>query len=842
MDFSKEWIKEEFRGKVMRLHGKRLEEASDVDRYKALSALVRDLIAERWANSKQRYKRQQQKQVYYLSIEFLLGRMLGMYLVNLGIRDVCAEALSELGISLEKLEALEEDPGLGNGGLGRLAACYLDSMAAVRLPGHGCGIRYRYGFFEQDIIDGYQVEVPDNWLTDGFIWEFPRREAAVTVKFGGNVRTVANGKLRYIHENYEEVLAVPYDVPITGYKNDTVNDLRLWSAEPTKPNFVCSAFNRNDCLKVIEYKNSIGTISDVLYPDDSNYEGRVLRLKQQYFLVSASLQSIINDYKHKGLPLADFAEHVAIHINDTHPAVAIPELLRILIDEEGMGWDEAWRITLATMSYTNHTVLPEALEKWPVDLFQALLPRMFILINEINERYCRELWERYPGQWGKIRAMAIIEDGNIHMANLAIVGSHSVNGVAQLHTHILKTKVMSEFNSFYPGKFNNKTNGVTHRRWLLKVNPALAGLISETVGDSWLSYPCEMLGLIEYAKDGAFQDRLAEIKRHNKNELARYVKSRQGITLDLDSIFDSQIKRIHGYKRQTLNVFHVMHLYNRLKAEPDMELIPRTFIFSGKAAPGYHQAKKTIKLINALAEVVNNDKTIHDKLKVIFIENYNVSAAEIIIPGSDVSEQIPAASREACGTGNMKYMMNGAVTIGTLDGGNIEIQRAVGDDNIITFGLTAEEVLHYYRHGGYNAWDIYNQDDRVRAVLDQLVNGFFPIGQEEFRSLYDAFLHHNDEYFVLKDFAGYLAAQIELERRYRNQRHWLSMCTHNIAHSGKFSGDRTFTEYAMDIWQLRPDEPVRCHCAADEEFSRLVSGCFHNRRNGYYNNLVTDMM
>ena len=751
--------------------------------------------------------------------------MTDMYLINLGLREAAAEALFELGVDLGVLLDSEEDPGLGNGGLGRLAACYLDSMAAEELPGHGCGLRYRYGFFEQGIVGGRQIELPDNWLVNGFPYEFRRREEAVEVRFGGTVRLEANGKMRYYHENYEAVLAVPYDVPIVGYHNETTNTLRLWSAEPVRSEFVCSATQRNDCLKVIEWKNAVETITNVLYPDDSSYEGKVLRLKQQYLMTSASLQSILADCERRGIRLNELHHHVAIHINDTHPALAVPELMRLLMDQEGLGWDEAWQVTVDTLSYTNHTVLPEALEKWPQDLFASLLPRIHIIVNEINERFCHDLWARYPGQWDHIRSMAIIADGQVHMAHLAIVGSHSVNGVAQLHTQILKNRVMSNFDDFYPHRFNNKTNGVTHRRWLVKANPDLADLIDKTIGPSWIHYPCDLLELLDHAEDSAFQDELAAIRRRHKDRMVSYIANQWGYRIDPDSIFDTHVKRIHGYKRQTMNAFHIMHLYNRLRENPGLDLVPRTFIFAGKAAPAYQQAKRTIKLITTLAEVINNDKTIGDKIKVVFLENYNVSVAELLMPATDVSEQIPTASREACGTGNMKFIMNGAVIIGTLDGGNIEIRNAVGEDNIITFGLTAEEVLAYYERGGYNPWEIYNSDPRVKTVLDQLVNGFLPGGAAEFGPLYDAFLHHGDQFLVLKDFAAYVEAQKELEARWRDRRHWLAMCVRNIAHSGKFSGDRTFTEYAMDIWRMQPAAPVRCYCSADEDFARASRGC-----------------
>ena len=827
MEFNKGIFKEEFLEKLTNMHVKTIEETSDGERYHALSSLICDYISKKWIAQRGHGQPDGGKQVYYLSIEFLPGRLLGMNLLNLGIYDFCKEALAELGINLHALEVIEEDPGLGNGGLGRLAACYLDSMAAESLPGHGCCIRYRYGFFEQKIVNGYQVEVPDNWLAAGFPWEFRRSDKTVSVHFGGNVQVDLNGKLHYVHENYDEVFAVPYDIPILGYRNDTINTLRVWSAEASEENFICSTDDMLDCVISMEYKKTVESLSSVLYPDDSTYEGKVLRLKQHYFLVSASLQSIINDCKHKDIQMTNLADHVAIHINDTHPALAIPEMMRILIDEEDIGWDEAWQLTVQIFSYTNHTILPEALEKWPVDMIQVFLPRVAIIINEMNERFCHELWDKYPGDWDKIRSMAIIADNQIHMARMAIVGSHSVNGVAQIHTEILKTRLMSDFHQFYPDKFSNKTNGVAHRRWLLKVNPQLGSLLNESIGSSWISHPCDLLKILKYADDRTFQEKLASIKKDNKSQFAQHIRKVQGISIDVDSIFDSHIKRIHGYKRQTMNVFHIMHLYNLLRDNPNLDIVPRTFIFGGKAAPGYHLAKQTIKLINTLATVINADKSIRDKIKVVFVENYNVSMAEIIIPATNVSEQIPTASQEACGTGNMKFMMNGAITIGTRDGANIEIGNVVGDKNIISFGLTTDEVLGLYEHGGYNACDVYNSDPRIKTVLDQLVNGFLPVNTHEFTSLFESFLVHNDQFLVLKDFDSYVEAQTRLDKQYRDQEKWLNMCIHNIAHSGKFSGDRTFTEYAMDIWNMKPTISPGCYCKNDDAFASRLHGCIY---------------
>lgn len=800
-----EQFKQDYRNKVERMYGDGLERVSDLDKYNALVSLVRDYLAEPWLNTKEKYRRTGIKQVYYFSIEFLLGRLLGSNLYNLGLNEVCQQALGELGLDLRTLRQVEEDPGLGNGGLGRLAACYLDSMASLGLPGHGMGMRYRYGLFEQWIVDGYQREYADDWLMDGFYWDVRKPAEAVEIRFGGSVRVKSNGKTQYIHEGYETVLAVPYDVPVVGYRNGTVNTLRLWSAEARLSEVVCAPQGGSDCQKAVEYSQTVEELSNILYPDDSTYEGKALRLKQQYFLVSAGLQSIIRNYRENNGHLREFSHKIAIHINDTHPVLCIPELLRILLDEEQLTWEEAWNITVQTMSYTNHTILPEALETWPEDLFRTVLPRLYLIVRDINEYYCRSLWEAYPGDWDRISRMAIISYNRIHMAHLAIAGCHSVNGVAELHTDILKNKIMKEFCDFSPAKFNNKTNGVTQRRWVSLCNPALAQLITDTIGPRWVEHPQELAQLERHGADTAFQHHLLRVKLQNKVALAKYVKEKHGITLDVNSIFDSQIKRIHAYKRQTLNVLHIMALYNRLKENPLLDIEPHTFIFGGKAAVNYHIAKNTIKLINSLADLVNNDKSIRDKIKVVFLENYNVSLAELIIPATDVSEQIPTASYEASGTGNMKFMMNGAVTIGTLDGANIEIKQAVGEDNIIVFGLTAEEVLAYYRGGGYNPWEVYQGNERLRQVVDQLINGFFPGTGDLFRGHFDSLLYQGDHFFVLKDFASYEAAHRVLDERYKDRPVWLKMCSANIAHSGRFSSDRTFAEYATDIWHIRPD-------------------------------------
>lgn len=794
MYINKRSFQEQFTSRIRAHCGKQLAEATDRDKFLALVSIVREYLAKNWIATRSR--QQQQKQVWYLSIEFLPGRLLKSNLVNLGIRDLCAEGLAELGVNLTALEDQEEDPGIGNGGLGRLAACYLDSMAALGVAGHGYCLRYRYGLFEQKITNGYQQELPDNWLKEGsYAWEYRRPEDALEVRFGGKVTMKVNGKMRFTHEGYEAVKAVPYDIPIVGFLNNTVNTLRLWSAEPGVTEQLCFG-NKYNCQ-----------LTDQLYPDDSTYEGKVLRLKQQYFLVSAGLQDILRNCRSGG-DLYDLPNKVSVHINDTHPAMAIPEFMRLLMDERGLGWEEAWHITTGTVSYTNHTILPEALEKWPEEMFANLSPRLHMIVKEINERFCRDLWNIYPGDWDKIKSMAILADGQVHMANLAIVGSHSVNGVAPLHTEILKHTVMKSFHDIWPGKINNKTNGVTHRRWLMMCNPALAELVSEAIGQGWQREPSELISLLGCARDSSFLDRLAGVKQENKKRLAGFIQKKYGLAVDTEAIFDVHVKRLHAYKRQSMNVLHIMDLYNRLRDNPSLDIPPRLFIFGGKAAAGYYKAKKTIKLINTLAGMINHDKRVNDKLKVVFLENYNVSLAELIIPAADVSEQIPTASREASGTANMKFMMNGAITIGTMDGANVEIANAVGFDNIVTFGMSAEEVLRLYREGGYNPWDVYNSDARVRNVMEQLVNGFFPVESHEFRAHYDAFLNFGDQYFVLKDFASYVDAQNRIAGLFSDRRRWQNMVLHNIAHSGRFSSDRTFAEYAVDIWNLEPDVPV----------------------------------
>lgn len=799
---NKESFKSAFLEKLETMYGKSFKDSTLRDQYHTLGHMVREYISSRWIATNEKNRTENNKQVYYLSIEFLLGRLLGSNLLNLGIREVCEEGLAELGISLHELEENESDAGLGNGGLGRLAACFLDSLASLDLPGHGCGIRYKHGLFDQKIVNGYQVELPEQWLRHGNVWEVRRHDQAVEVSFWGKVETsVENGRLEFRHTQAETITAVPYDVPVIGYNTSTVNTLRLWNAEP-------SPFPPNS-KNVLVYKRETEAVSEFLYPDDTHDEGKILRLKQQYFLVSASLQNIVKGYRERNGSLKNFHEKVSIHINDTHPVLAIPELMRILLDEEKMSWDEAWHITVNTISYTNHTTLSEALEKWPIHIFQPLLPRIYMIVEEINERFCRELWKRYTYDWKRIEDMAIVAHGLVKMAHLAIVGSHSVNGVAKIHTEILKQREMRLFYEFYPEKFNNKTNGITHRRWLLKANPQLSQLISETIGTEWIQRPAKLQSLLHYKTDAAFQEAFYRVKQERKEILAKRIFEQNGIRVDASSIFDVQVKRLHAYKRQLLNVLHIMYLYNRIKEDPGFKMHPRTFIFGAKASPGYYYAKKIIKLINDLADKVNNDPQTRDSLRVIFLENYRVSLAEDIFPAADVSEQISTASKEASGTGNMKFMMNGAVTVGTLDGANIEIKEEVGPSNIFIFGLTSEEVLNYYQSGGYRSSDYYHHDLRIKKAVDQLVNGFFPNAGDEFEAIYDSLIIQNDEYFVLRDFAPYVEIQEAVGRAYQNRNHWLAMSISNVAQSGYFTSDRTIAQYANDIWKINPAEVVR---------------------------------
>ncbi|NUK30523.1 glycogen/starch/alpha-glucan phosphorylase [Parageobacillus sp. VR-IP] len=794
---NKDEFKKAFLKRLETLCGKRFEESTPRDQYNTLGNMVREYISKNWIQTNEQNRARKQKQVYYLSIEFLLGRLLGSNLLNLGIRDVVEEGLRDLGICLEDIEECEADAGLGNGGLGRLAACFLDSLASLDLPGHGCGIRYKHGLFDQKIVDGYQVELPEQWLRHGNVWEIRKEELAVEVNFWGKVEiSQQNGRLTFRHVDCEKVMAVPYDMPIIGYHTKTVNTLRLWSAEPAKTFPVHK--------DVMQYKRETEAISEFLYPDDTHEEGKILRLKQQYFLVAASIGSIVRAHRRQHGHLYELHKYVAIHVNDTHPALAIPELMRILLDEEGMSWEDAWHITTNTISYTNHTTLSEALEKWPIHIFQPLLPRIYMIIEEINERFCRDLWNYYPGNWKRIEEMAIIAHGLVKMAHLAIVGSHSVNGVAKLHTEILKKREMRLFYEFEPQKFNNKTNGVTHRRWLLKANPELSALITDTIGGRWIKEPQALIELKPYASDSVFQQALAKVKQQRKAKLAKLIYEKTGIVVNESSIFDVQVKRLHAYKRQLLNVLHIMYLYNRLKEDASFSIYPRTFIFGAKASPGYYYAKRIIKLIHSIAEKVNKDKQTNEQLKVIFLENYRVSLAEEIFPAADVSEQISTASKEASGTGNMKFMMNGAITLGTLDGANVEILEAVGEENMFLFGLTADEVLSYYENGGYRSHEYYHHDKRIKQVVDQLINGFFPDAHDHFEPIYDSLLAQNDEYFVLRDFAAYVEAQEKVEQVYQERERWLKMSVTNIAHSGYFASDRTVQEYANEIWDIHP--------------------------------------
>ena len=800
----KEAFKQEYLKKFVEIEGKNIDEGTVWEQYQALVLLLHDEISLDHAASNDSYTMNKQKQVYYFSMEFMIGKLLSYYLLNLGIQELVSEGLDELGISLKALALQERDAGLGNGGLGRLAACYLDSMAFLGVPGHGNGIRYKYGLFRQKILDGSQVELADNWLKNVYPWEKRRADKSVVVRFKGNIRTeMVNGSVKFFHENEEAVLAVPYDIPIVSYDSrKSTNNLRLWSAEPVVEKFDLASFNRGEFSKAVSYKAEVEAISYILYPDDSSQAGRELRLKQEYFFVAAGIGSIARRYKKKYGYIPQIAKKVSIHINDTHPALCIPELMRILIDEESLGWEQAWNITVNTISFTNHTILPEALEKWPVDIFKMLLPRIYLIVEEIDCRYREEIRRRYPGNSEIENSTSIIRDGQINMANLAIIGSSSVNGVAALHTEILKKDVFAEFYKIFPYKFNNKTNGVSHRRFLLNANPELSKLISKTIGEEWKKEASKLEGLLAYREDTAFLAELAVVKRKNKECLARYIQESQGIVIDPSSVFDVHVKRIHAYKRQLLNVLKVMDLYNRIKEEQYRILTPQTFIFAGKAAPGYFYAKTIIKLINTVAEIINNDAAAKDMLKVVFLENFNVSLAEKIYPAADISEQISTASREASGTGNMKFIMNGAVTLGTLDGANVEILQKVGEENIIIFGLSAEKVLEYYHQGGYKSWEEYQNNPRIRRVIDQLINGFFPGVGGEFQVIYDSLLRDNDEYFLLKDFISYIQAYQKLLQIYSESGKWNQMSLANIARSGYFSSDRSIREYADDIWKV----------------------------------------
>ena len=800
-NFNKEAFKKEVINNVKVLFRKTIEDATPQMIFQAVAYAVKDDIIDRWIATHKEYEKQNVKTVYYLSMEFLMGRALGNNLISLSYYDQIKEALDEMGFDLNFIEDQEPDAALGNGGLGRLAACFLDSLATLGYPAYGCGIRYRYGMFKQAIEDGYQIELPDDWLKDGNPFEIRRSEYAVEVKFGGYVRTECrDGKYYYVHDGYQSIRAVPYDLPIIGYGNNVVNTLRIWDAEAIQE-FNLNSFDKGEYQKAVEQQNLARNIVEVLYPNDNHYSGKELRLKQQYFFVSASVQRAILKFKETNEDIHSLPDKVTFQMNDTHPTVTVAELMRILIDEENLAWDDAWDITCRTCAYTNHTIMAEALEKWPIDLFQRLLPRIYQIVDEINRRFVASIEDRYPGDTNKVKNMAILYDGQVKMANLAIAGSYSVNGVARLHTEILKKRELKDFYEMRPEQFNNKTNGITQRRFLLHGNPLLANWVSDKIGNGWITDLSQMEKLKPLATDKKMQEEFMDIKYQNKVRLAQYIKEHNNVVVSPDSIFDVQVKRLHEYKRQQLNILHVMYLYNELKANPDMDFTPTTFIFGAKAAAGYKTAKLTIKLINAVADVVNNDESIKDKIKVVFIENYRVSNAEMIFAAADVSEQISTASREASGTGNMKFMLNGAPTIGTMDGANVEIVEEVGIENAFIFGLSAEEVMRYEREGGYNPRDIYNSNPAVRRVLDQLVDGTYSSDKELFRPLFDT-LTKQDVYFTLKDFDAYKDAQRRVNEAYRDKSNWAKMAMLNTACAGKFSSDRTIEEYAQEIWKL----------------------------------------
>ena len=807
--FNKEKFIEDVKENVKNLYRKTLEEASQQEIFQAVSYTVKDVIIDDWLATQKQYEKDDPKTVYYMSMEFLLGRALGNNLINLCAYGEVKEALEELGFDLNCIEDQEPDPALGNGGLGRLAACFLDSLATLNYAAYGCGIRYHYGMFKQKIQNGYQIEVPDNWLKNGYPFELRRPEYAKEVHFGGYVRVEYDpekGGNKFIHEGYQAVKAIPYDMPITGYDNDVVNTLRIWDAEPIV-DFELDSFDKGDYKKAVEQENLARNIVEVLYPNDNHYAGKELRLKQQYFFVSASLQAAIAKYKKKHDDIHKLYEKVTFQMNDTHPTVAVAELMRILMDEEGLGWDEAWEVTRKSVAYTNHTIMSEALEKWPIELFSRLLPRVYQIIEEINRRFILEIQAKYPGNYEKIKKMAIIYDGQVKMAHLAIAAGYSVNGVARLHTEILKNQELKDFYEMMPEKFNNKTNGITQRRFLLHANPLLADWITEHIGPDWVTDLPQLKKLAVYADDEKALQEFMNIKFKNKERLAKYILEHNGVEVDPHSIFDVQVKRLHEYKRQLLNILHVIYLYNQIKMHPEMEFYPRTFIFGAKASAGYATAKKIIKLINSVADVVNNDASINGKIKVVFIENYRVSNAEWIFAAADVSEQISTASKEASGTGNMKFMLNGAPTLGTMDGANVEIVEEVGAENAFIFGLSSDEVINYENNGGYDPNVIYNTDEEIRQVLMQLINGTFSNDTELFRDLYDSLLNTKntdraDRYFILADFRSYADAQKRVEEAYRDEKGWAKKALLNTACSGKFTSDRTIQEYVDDIWHL----------------------------------------
>ena len=805
----KEEFKKEVQENVVRLYRKEFSEATNEEIFQAVSLAVKDVVIEDWLKTQKAMDEEDPKIVYYMSMEFLIGRALGNNLINISAYDTVKEALDELGVDINVIEDQEPDPALGNGGLGRLAACFLDSLSTLGYAAYGCGIRYRYGMFKQKIEDGYQKEVPDDWLKNGYPFELKRSEYSYEVKFGGYVKAEqhADGRTYFTQEGYSSVLAVPYDMPITGYKNHVVNSLMVWDAEP-KQVFSLDSFDKGDYQKAVEDENLARTLCEVLYPNDSHISGKELRLKQQYFFVSASLQRALERFKKHHSNIMDLPKKVVFQMNDTHPTLAVAELMRLLLDEEGLGWDDAWEITTHCVAYTNHTIMAEALEKWPIEIFSRLLPRIYNIVEEINRRFCLDIERTFPNDQGKIARMAIIYDGQVKMANLAICAGFSVNGVARLHTEILKKQSLKDFYDMYPEKFNNKTNGITQRRFLLHANPLLSAWVTQHIGDDWITDLSKMQGLKIYADDEKAQAEFMNIKYQNKVRLAKYIYEHNGITVNPRSIFDVQVKRLHEYKRQLLNILHVMYLYNQIKEHPDLDITPRTFIFGAKAAAGYKIAKLTIKLINNVAKVINNDQSINGKLKVVFIEDYKVSNNEIIIAAADVSEQISTASKEASGTGNMKFMLNGAVTIGTMDGANVEMVEEMGEENAFIFGMSAEEVIEHEKNHDYDPMRIFNEDQDVRKVLMQLVNGFYsPENPELFRDIYNSLLNtqctqYADTYFNLADFRSYDEAQRRIDEAYKDQARWAKMAIMNVASVGKFSSDRTIQEYVDDIWHL----------------------------------------
>lgn len=808
--FDKAEFKKAVQENVKTLFRKNMEEATSEQLFQAVSYAVKEDVIDNWLKSQEQFSKDDPKIVYYMSMEFLMGRALGNNLINLTCYEEVKEALEEMGVDINVIEDQEPDPALGNGGLGRLAACFMDSLATLGYCAYGCGIRYRYGMFKQKIEDGYQVEVPDTWLKNGYPFELRRPELAKEVKFGGHVRIEydeATKKNRFVQEGYQSVRAIPYDMPIVGYNNNVVDTLRIWDAEAIN-DFHLDSFDKGDYKKAVEQENLAKNIVEVLYPNDNHYAGKELRLKQQYFFISASVQEAVEKYKRKHDDLKNFHEKVAFQLNDTHPTVAVAELMRILVDEENLSWDDAWEITCKTCAYTNHTIMAEALEKWPIELFSRLLPRIYQIIEEINRRFIKDIEKKFPNDYHMIEKMAIIYDGQVKMAHLAIAGSHSVNGVAKLHTEILKNEELKEFYQMFPKKFNNKTNGITQRRFLLHGNPLLSNWISDHIGSEWITDLSQISKLKIYAEDKKAQAEFMNIKYRNKLRLAKYIKEHNGIDVDPRSIFDVQVKRLHEYKRQLLNILHVMYLYNELKQHPEKDMYPRTFIFGAKAAAGYRRAKLTIKLINAVADVINNDESINGKIKVVFIENYRVSNAEMIFAAADVSEQISTASKEASGTGNMKFMLNGALTMGTMDGANVEMVEEMGEENAFIFGLSAEEVINYELHGGYDPMNIFNNDGEIRQVLMQLINGMYsPKDPELFRDIYDSLLNTKssdraDTYFILADFRAYVEAQKKVGEKYKDEEAWAKSAILNTASAGKFTSDRTIQEYVDEIWHL----------------------------------------